>query len=243
MILISCRGNFDDGVNFGPQLAHNGAANVPSWQAEIPASTILIHGYHSTAGAAEESYGVAEAAMPGSRMLGYLWPGGAIAIDYMLAVIRARTAGWRLRDALFTMPTGDEVDIQTHSLGARVALESLKYGGLDARHLILSAPAVDHDCFERGKEFAAAPAHCKSVNVFCSSNDPVLKTDYPLGSFGRQALGLYGPKSIEPWPVNLRVFDCSRVVHAHGGYRYAPEYFAAWRSILDGSAKPGLTVL
>jgi hypothetical protein len=160
MILLSCRGNFDDNVNFGATLARNGDANIPSWPAEIPASTVLIHGYHSTAGAAEESYGVIEKAMPASRMVGDLWPGGNLALDYMLAVLRAREAGWRLRDALMTLPSGDWVDIQTHSLGARVALEALRYGGLDVRHVILSAPAVDDDSLSPGKEFAAALDHC-----------------------------------------------------------------------------------
>ena len=77
--------------------------------------------------------------------------------------------------------------------------------------------------------------------MFYSSNDPVLRTDYPLGSFGHQALGRYGPRL--QGMSKVRAFDCSRIVPSHGGYRFVPEYYAAWRSILDGTAKPGITVL
>ncbi len=202
--------------------------------------TVLVHGYDTTAGSAEQSYGVIGAALPDEKMLGYLWPGGSIAVDYPLAVVRAGEAGWRLRDALAA--GGTPLDLQTHSLGARVALEALKYSGVRARHLILSAPAVSYDCLDEFREFNAVAANCESVNVFYSRADPVLRDAYPLGTFGGQALGYNGPDGRVPSP-NVRAFDCTAVVTTHGGYRFAPQYYAAWRSILDGTAKAGVTVL
>jgi len=109
--------------------------------------------------------------------------------------------------------------------------------------VIFSAPAIDDNSIQPGGEFEAAALHCESLNIFFSTRDPVLGGDYPLGSFGRQALGLRGPKDSTYLFPNIRVFDCSRVVSTHGGYRYAPEYYAAWKSIIDGTAKAGLTVL
>lgn len=242
VILISCRAGFADPMHFGPHLARDGAKDLDGYP--VPVGAILIHGFNTDLGAAEEAYGVIEKAAD-RECTGYLWPGGRWAIDYMQAVGRARECGWFFRDLLATLPPLAIVkpSVQMHSLANRVGSEALKHGGVDVDAFIMCAPAVDDDCFEPGKEFFNVPAHCKTVNVFCSSGDDVLKNDYPKGSFGRQALGLYGPRSIYPWPPNLRVFDCSRFIHQHSAYRFAPEYYAAWRTIDDGSAKFGLTVL
>lgn len=239
MICISCRANFSAVATFGPHCSRVGDRTTPGYSQSL-GGAILIHGYHNTDQAAEQSYADIAARFTATPLTGYLWPGGDIAIDFPLAVIRAREAGWRLRDMLNGCRDAGSIDIQTHSLGARVALEALKYGGVQIRHLILSAPAVDYDSLEPEGEFGAVLANCASVNVFHSSNDPVLKTDYPLGSFGRLALGSYGTVAVRP---RLREFDCSALVQSHGGYRYCPAYFEAWKAIVDGTASPGSTVL
>lgn len=237
MIVLSCRKNFSEGVEFGPHSYRDSQGSISNRfiRTDI-GETILIHGYHTSAVGAMASFETISKNIP--DCLGFLWPGGDLAIDYPLAVGRATQAGYYLRAALL-----EAVDMQTHSLGARVALEALKYGdGVSVRHLILSAPAVDHNCLLPGGEFAAVPRNCETVNIFCSRNDGVLAKDYPLGSFGGTALGLAGCTR-DNLPANVRIFDCSRLVHEHSGYRDTPEYYDAWYSILDRSAKPGLTVL
>lgn len=236
MILISCRAG---AASFGPHVTKSGNGSQPYYLRGV-GGTILVHGYHTSESSAGQSYDTIRAAMPDVEMTGYLWPGGEIAIDYPLAVCRATEAGWRLRDMLNGQLGISNLDVQTHSLGARVALEALRYTGISIRHLILSAPAVNRDVLDDGGEFDSVLKNCASVNVFCSRNDPVLARDYPLGSFGGQALGMSGPVVIRP---RVRVFDCSEVVTEHGGYRYAPEYYAAWKAIRDGSAAPGRTIV
>lgn len=242
MNLLSCRRNFSDPVVFGPHVCKAQDGNLSYCYDAAVGSTILIHGYHTDEHGAQQSYETIARCMPDLRFCGYLWPGGVIAIDFPLAVIRAKDAGARLRDVLNGTVTAKPIDVQTHSLGARVALEALKYGaGIQIRHLILSAPAVDDDSLNVGGEFAGALDNCVSINVFYSRRDPVLAKDYPLGTlFREQALGLNGPKIPR---ARLRAFDCSAVVDSHSGYRSAPQYFQAWRSILEGTAAPGLTTL
>ena len=241
MNLLSCRANYSDPVMFGPHVAKSPDGVLNYRYDAASDATLLIHGYHTDDKGAQASYETIERCMPDVKFAGYLWPGGVIAVDFPIAVIRAKSAGSRLRDVL-NGATPRVVDIQTHSLGARVSLEALKYGsGIKIRHLILSAPAVDDDSLNVGGEFESVLENCVSVNVFYSRNDPVLKKDYPLGTlFREQALGLNGPKVPRP---RLRAFDCSAVIDSHSGYRSSPAYFESWHKILDGTAEPGLTTL
>lgn len=223
---ISCCSNFNNPVFFGPHL-------YSTLNREIFKNTILIHGYHSPEKEAESSYAEIEKRFNGEKtIVEYYWPGGAISIDFPLAVERATMTGWRLRDLLVDcLPF--TIDVQTHSLGARVILEAVKYGFINLGHLILTAPAVNNDCFDKGGEFEEVPKWCKSVNVFYSSNDPVLKNDYPLSptNFGRVALGHSGPIGIIP--NNLKKFDYSSIINTHGGYRFNEQYFKDWESIVS----------
>jgi hypothetical protein len=248
MNLISCRANFTAPAAFGPHATQGpddgliGHGLAPGYARDLQ-GWLLIHGYHNTAGAAESSYSDIEQRLPGAALTGYLWPGGDIAVDFLLAVIRAREAGWRLADLLNGQKAPQGLGVQTHSLGALVILTALATGAVELGDIILSAPAVDENCLQPDGQFAQAIRYCKSLNVFYSANDPVLKGYYPLGSFGRQALGLNGPIDPSKMPANVRLFNCSRIVTGHGWYRYAPEYYAAWRSVADETAKFGLTVL
>lgn len=233
-------------MHFGPTLGRDGARDLVLYPQ--PAGDVYIHGFKTDLGAAEEAYGIIEKARD-REATGYLWPGGTWAIDYMQAVGRARESGWRLRDLLATVSPFSPIrpGLQMHSLGNRVGAEALKHGGIDVGDAVFCAPAIDWDCFEPGREFANVPAHCKTINIFCSSGDDVLRVDYPFGSEGRQALGLYGPSpatwAAKVMPPNMRVFDCSRFIHQHSAYRFAAEYYAAWKTITDGTAPFGLITL
>lgn len=238
---LSLRANFTDPSAFGPTQSQVGDAISESYLRDVT-GCILVHGYHSSAEGAASSYSTIAQAMPELKMIELYWPGGALALGFPIDVHRATEAGWRLRDILNGCMDASALDVQTHSLGARVAMEALKWAGLKIRHLILTAPAVENDCLTG--EFKDVIENVETLNVFCSSGDPVLKKTYPLGAFGRQALGLYGPIGPrEMWVPKLRVWDCSGVVSSHGGYRDCPAFYAAWRTILDETAKAGVTVL
>jgi hypothetical protein len=242
MKLISCRAGFIAPASFGPHMMQSPPADpVPGYPRDL-AGWMLIPGYHTTPGGAESSFHDIEQRLPGVPMFGYLWPGGDLALDFPLSVIRSREAGWRLADVMSGQPDGLLIDGQTHSLGAGVLLRALCTGAFNMGHAILSGAAVNANSLQPGGEFAAAADHCQSLTVAYSANDPVLGRAYPLSAF-HEALGLHGPVDASHLPANVRLWDCSRIVHEHGGYRYAPEYFAAWLSIKAGWAKSGLTVL
>lgn len=244
MDLISCRAGFIAAATFGPTMTqHPPADPVYGYSRNLSGRWLLLHGYHTTSGAAEESYSIIEKALPGVLMTGGLWPGGDIAVDFPLAIIRARESGWRLADILCGQNPPHLVHIQTHSLGARIALTMLASGAVDIGDVILSAPAVDIDSLNTGGEFVDAALHCRSLTIAFSRNDRVLAVDYPLGTFGHHALGLNGPLSAVRLPANVRFVDFSRVVNAHGGYRFCTEYYQLWKSVIDASAPFGLTVV
>jgi hypothetical protein len=243
-MLISICHNFSFPNAFGPTAYKAGADPVKAGFPSLDTgATILIPGYNNTAAASEASFETITAAMPERWFAGLLWPGEDKGILYALAVGNADRAAWRLSDIL---QDGNVVHAETHSLGARVILGALAQGAITLGDVFVTAPAVDDNSLDPGGEFEAAALHCKSLNIFYSQHDPVLAHDYPLGDMKlplRRALGLDGPRNIKALPPNVRVFNCSRFVTTHGGYRYAPEFFAAWRAVLAGTAPFGLTVL
>ncbi len=231
---ISVRHGFDSNIAFGPTVAAKDIVSIS------PISdTLLIHGYHNTVTDGLDSYQVIQDNMKTySTMTGFFWPGGLLAVAFPIDISRATEAGWRLRDILKSRK--DEsiaLDIQTHSLGARVALEALKYGDVKIRNLILTAPAVSRECFSQGGEFSTVVTSgcCKTISVFHSGNDPVLKHDYPLGTFGQQALGLVGVGPfVEGISKNTELisYDCTNFVTSHSGYRTSPQFYTMWKKIL-----------
>ena len=246
MLILSSRHNFTDPWRPGSYAfkMHTAIAGAePSRWIPTMEGTLLIHGYKTDADSAIANYGLIDAAIPEAKCNGLLWPGGDKVLDYPFASERATDAGKRLRDVfqICSSSAGKLLHCQTHSLGARVACASLMHPGIWIGHLILSAAAIAHDSFELGKEFVGVPSNCESVNIFFSSRDKVLAEAYPAGTFFREhAMGLLGPKSFHG---NIRAFDCSRVVGEHGGYKTCPKYFKAWQSIINETAKEGLTVL
>ena len=103
------------------------------------------------------------------------------------------------------------ISFASHSLGARVVLETISRMGLPVRRLTLMAPAIDDNCLTT--EFKAAAAKIGSISVLASMKDSVLSMDFPLGNFfagiiaaghpwWRAALGHCGP--VNPKPANFQ---------------------------------------
>ena len=129
------------------------------------------------------------------------------------------------------------MDVQTHSLGARVALQSMAFEHeVFVDNLMLTAAAVDNECLEPRKEFNNALESCRRCLVYHSSKDAVLKIGYRIGALDR-ALGLHGPEN--PNIVLTKCPDCSCSTvgsgRIAGGYRKSGEMYEHWGRVLAGS--------
>ena len=126
---------------------------------------LLIHGYNNDEAAIRDSYGIIESMMsaqglvgptaPYDMVLGYVWPGGDLGLAYFFAKRRADKAGPRAQTLLLSIASiAASLDINTHSLGARVALQALKgVPGKPMRNLFMLAAAVDDESIEIGEKF------------------------------------------------------------------------------------------
>ena len=259
MILISCRADFDSTVRFNKHDEIRGGDAKLSEVELLEAVRgkkvlVLIHGYNNEMPAVIQAYDRVVEMMrlshllapdPGGYdlVLGYTWPGGWNQLSFPVAVLRANTAAKRFRATLEKLQfAAASIDVQTHSLGARVALEALDRGGITLRNLWLLAAAIDDETLEPGEEYFAAAQRCSRVYVLHSEQDPVLRTAYRLGDvpdFDR-ALGWKGPQRphrIREHSPNTKVVDCKQVVATHGGYRSAAEVYDYWlQELVDASA-------
>jgi hypothetical protein len=152
---------------------------------------------------------------PSSVFVGLLWPGDSVwahGLDYPDEPKVADQAGVLLGpflDANFA--EAGSVSFASHSLGARVVLETIANMKLPVRRVTLMAGAVDDDCLT--KEFQAAAANVEQISVLSSKKDEVLSACFPIGNFfagiiaaghpwWRGALGHGGPT--KPWPANMQ---------------------------------------
>lgn len=259
MIFVSCRKDFTSTVFFNKTDEIRDGGRVLS-QAELVEAVrgkkilILVHGYNNEMPAVETAYGRVQEMMGLSHLLapdpggydlviGYAWPGGWSTLSFPVAVIRANKAGKRFKATIEKLQfAAANIDVQTHSLGARVLMEALDLGGITLRNAFLLAAAIDDETLEKDEEYFEGAQHCSHVYVLHSEEDPVLKTAYRLGDlpdFDR-ALGWKGPQrpaKIRDHSPNTKVCDCKKVVSSHSGYRSAAETYDYWlNELLTGSA-------
>ena len=212
---------------------------------------ILVHGLNSSITQVMASYweivdrmnqtGVFGPAGYG-LVIGFTWPGMATSPGFFPALLTAKKAAPHLRELIDDLrPHAHTIDVQTHSLGARVALTALREPKkVFVDNLILSAPAVDNHLLEPDRDFAPSMESCNRCFVYHSKNDPVLKFSFLLGDIAdgiHKALGLNGPRS-KPLTVatkNVYVVDCAQRVKDHSGYRKTNKYFQHWKQALSGA--------
>jgi hypothetical protein len=146
--------------------------------------------------------------------IGLLWPGDsswAHGLDYGVEPKVADHAGMLLGPFLDgLLADAASVSFASHSLGARVVLQTAAQMQIEPRRMILMAGAIDDDCLD--KEFEAVTGKTGKISVLASKKDPVLSLAFPLGNllagiidqghpWWRGALGRSGPSN--PRPVNL----------------------------------------
>ncbi len=147
-------------------------------------------------------------------VLGILWPGDSRwipKVDYVVEGNEAMASGKLLADFLNVNFGGAlSISFASHSLGARMVLQTVKGLNRGCRTLCLMAGAIDNTCLTQ--EYLSAAGNAKSISVLASRSDEVLKWAFPAGNFFgglvsrgdpyvREALGREGPAS--PYPANL----------------------------------------
>lgn len=270
MLLVSCRANFDDTDTFGGQdlqIRDYPALTCLSQFTALPSDDlwaavhqkhvlVLVHGFNNTLADVAGAYGDLESRMracgllgPGGYdlIVGFLWPGFKGDLGFFRAIPSANRAAAYLRDLLTTLnASAHTVDLQTHSLGARVGLQALSFRPeVFVDNLLLTAPAVDDEVLEPKREFTAALQSCNRCWVYHSVNDPVLKTAYRLAELDC-ALGWHGPQDppiIAAQCPDVFLVDCAAVVTTHGGYRSSAPVLDQWARVLSSAPLPRVETL
>ena len=263
MILASCRKHFDSNELFADlQLRdYPNVSDITKFTelqtADLPNIMqgmhvlVLVHGYRNPLKNVAPAYGKVERELtkrgligPGNYdlALGFLWPGFQTQIGFFAAVPWANRSASYFRAFLRLLNSAAHtVDVQTHSLGARVALQAMAFEHeVWVDNALLTAPAIDNESLEPTKEFNASLASCRRTIVYHSTRDAVLKFAYRIGALDR-ALGYKGPEHpdvIERQCPEVFVVDCSAVVSSHGGYRQSGEVYDEWADVLSNEPLP-----
>ncbi|HEY3177086.1 MAG TPA: alpha/beta hydrolase [Candidatus Polarisedimenticolia bacterium] len=259
MILVSCRERFDHNRKFSAEIAirnYPNLARLGKYDRLHPRDLveevrgqhilILVHGFRNPLNKVAPAYarleqglgqyGLLGAGMYG-KVIGFLWPGFETALGFFVAVPSANRSASHLRKLLnLAKGSAHSIDVQTHSLGARVGLQAMAFPSeVWVDNLLLSAPAVDNESLEPGKEFHVSLQSCRRCLVYHSTKDGVLKVGYRVGALDK-ALGYKGPQHPEIIRKKCRevfVVDCSAIVKSHGGYRAAAKYYQQWVRVLS----------
>jgi hypothetical protein len=150
-----------------------------------------------------------------SVFVGLLWPGDSVwahGLDYPVEPKVADETGEKLAPFLDdVLADAASVSFASHSLGARVVLQTVKRMSRPSQRMTLMAGAIDDNCLNT--EFQPATAKVAEISALASKNDAVLGLAFPLGNlfagiidqghpWWRGALGRYGPT--KPWPGNFQ---------------------------------------
>jgi hypothetical protein len=149
-------------------------------------------------------------------VIGLLWPGDARwihVIDYPVEGNEAMAAGKLFAAAInANCSAALSISLASHSLGARVVLETLSGLNLSVRRLLIMAGAIDSTCLIA--EYATAAQKVQQISILASASDDVLEWAFPTGNFVsgifshglpyvHTALGREGPASPFPVPNNV----------------------------------------
>ena len=148
--------------------------------------------------------------------VGMLWPGDARwihVVDYPVEGNEAMSAGNALASFINANFSGAlSLSFASHSLGARVVLQTIAGLSRSVRGLLLMAGAIDNTALS--SEYAAAASKVQSISLLASHSDDVLKWAFPAGNFVsglfsrgvpyiHEAMGREGPDEPYPSPNNI----------------------------------------
>jgi esterase/lipase superfamily enzyme len=248
MFVVSCRKDFWSATEFAPtdeireldlDTGHGPVITPADFLAALAHRqiTVLVHGYNNERLDVLDAYRTIDAQMrllgflgaahaPYEVLVGFAWPGGATGVSFPFARGRADDTAPRFGRLLADLHgCGATVDLNTHSLGAHVALEALREASSQVvRNAWHFASAVDNESIEHGERYFDASRQSARCYVFHSKNDPVLRVWYRIGDLFNfdTALGDSGPedpRTIMDHSPHVTVINCKDIVTSHGGYR------------------------
>lgn len=239
IIQASCRADFTNATFQGPlQFRVDGVPVRGRQMREIIAGKRIIvfeHGYKNTFDAASAAYktiwkNIVEHGLPYDLPIEFYWPGGVLALGFEIDEKNAANSAGELA-ALFNIAKTAECptrDAQSHSLGARVLLQAMMYSA-PIDNAILSAPAVNSNCFDEGKEFDINElSYSKQLIVAYSTSDTVLGLAYRTLK-RHEALGRVGLGLKLPHIVQLNMSD-QRL--GHSDYKDCVAYYQRWKEAI-----------
>jgi hypothetical protein len=203
-------------VNQGTSIDNYESLNVEQFRSDIQGRNVLIaaHGYSvdRADGIAHLSNweGLLQLPEP-SVFVGLLWPGDSVwahGLDYPEEPKIANAAGALVAPFVdLNFVNAASVSFASHSLGARVVLQTILKMNLPVRRAVLMAGAIDDNCLDT--EFMAAAEKVGEISILASKKDEVLSTLFPLGNliggiiaeghpWWRGALGRSGPGNPKP---------------------------------------------
>lgn len=192
----------------------------------------VIHGYNNKQSDGVHAISRLETLLnlPASAVfVGILWPGDSHAgfISYPVEKPTANLTGQKL--AAFCNRELTQVasfSFASHSLGARVVLETIRRLDRETRSACLMAAAIERTCLE--KEYTDAFGKTGHIYVLASEKDLVLRLAFPFGNFFGHvldptsnplsgALGFRGPpraigNTVQPWQID------GKLDYEHGEY-------------------------
>lgn len=234
MILwASVREGFDHTTKFSKdgyelRLSPSGKPVSPDTVYELEGRVaVLVHGYRSPLITAESAYGRMDDILGSAydHYVKFLWPGSwEIAFGFMLANTRVKESARRLAGLIEKLLPA-RVDVWAHSLGCKVALESLHQLDIEAQadvRTILAAPAVDNDYLQAFTQYGGS-----DIRVAYSAKDDVLRKVYRSApnNWFTPALGCTGIKQGTVRPPKTSSCDFTSLVPDHGAYRDTLEFY------------------
>jgi Alpha/beta hydrolase of unknown function (DUF900) len=207
-------------VNQGTSISNYQSLDINQLRSDIRGQHVLIgtHGFHVNRADGIAGLSNWEGLLqltPPSIFVGLLWPGDSIwahGLDYPDEPRIANEAGDLIAPFLYTN-FGDaaSVSFASHSLGARVVLQTVSKMSLPVRKVTLMAGAIDDNCLDT--EYESAAAGVGKISVLASKKDDVLSVLFPLGNliggiiaeghpWWHAALGHCGPSN--PRPSNFQ---------------------------------------
>jgi hypothetical protein len=194
---------------------------LPQLQEAIQGQDVFfaVHGFNVNQkdGLAHLGYWLDKVDVGNAVKIGVLWPGDCfvpIFVDYVVEGHEAIKSGKMLADFLNTNFTGAvNLSFASHSLGARVVLQTIRGLNLRVRRVLLMAGAIDDNCFTN--EYADATKKIDQISLLTSKRDAVLAAAYPLGNplqgiidrghpYYHAALGREGPAQPAQLAARLR---------------------------------------
>lgn len=184
----------------------------------------VMHGFNvdRESGVASLSNWTQRCNLPPSYLpVGVLWPGDSVyapVVDYVYEGVEAIASGKLLARFLNLNATGaTRMCFASHSLGARVLLETARHLDVPPYQVFIMAGAIENDCLER--EYADSAKRIGRIYTLASHEDWVLEFAFPAGNlvgeiimhghpYDRTALGRSGPVlpapegvSVTPWQI------------------------------------------